>query len=205
MTPHKSDKSKATEKDMPSQRFEEDNTLATTAAPEEPTAQEYQALQQQLETLTQSLKEAQDKAESHWERLLRKEAEYQNGLRRAEQDVENARKFSIEKFAGEMLQVLDSLGQGASYAENGQASVKDLIEGMKLTESVILSVFEKFNITPIDPLGEAFNPAFHEAISMQETNEVPPNQVVMVVQKGYMLHNRLLRPARVVVSKAVST
>lgn len=193
------DKSKMKEPTMPSQRFEEatpnqdDSILPFPSDPKE--------LHNQLETLNNALLEAQEKASSYWERLLRKEAEFQNLLKRAELDAENARKSAIERFAGELIQVLDSLDQGLGYAQNDKVTLEDLKQGMLLTQTALMSVFEKQGIQVIDPQGQTFDPKFHEALSVQETNDVSPNTVLAVIQKGYMLQNRLLRPARVVVSK----
>lgn len=155
-------------------------------------------LQQQIDTLNQALKESREKEASYWERLLRKEADIQNMHKRNQQEVENARKFAVERFAHEMLQILDSLEQGLNFS---QQSVSDLMEGMKLTRTLLLNIFEKQGINILNPQGEWFDPNYHEAISMQETAEVEPNRIVHVVQKGYVLNNRLLRAARVVVAK----
>ncbi len=152
-------------------------------------------LHREIESLGKSLLEAQDKAEENWQRLLRKEAELQNIQRRMQQEIDNTRKFAIERFASEILEVVDSLEQGINF--------KDAPEGMKLTYSLLLSVLAKEHITPIEPkLGEVFNPSFHEAMAMQPTAEFEPNKIVTVIQKGYMLNDRLLRPARVIVAKA---
>lgn len=159
-------------------------------------------LTSQIDTLNKALKEAQEKAESHWERLLRKEAEMKNLERRHEQEISSARKFAIERFAEALLPVLDSFDQGIAFSQSGQGSLQDLLKGMELTKDVLLGVLDKHGITLIDPQNEMFNPNFHEAISIQETAEVEPNRIVAVVQKGYVLNDRLLRPARVVVAKA---
>lgn len=215
MAPHKSNKfptdkpNKPSEEKTPAQRFEDDeHLLGTRVLPEDvslPSPDNVNELHYQIETLTKSLKEAQEKADSHWERLLRKEAEFQNLQRRMQQDVDNTRKFAIERFAAEILEVLDSLERGLNFSQNNQATVKDLMEGMGLTHSVLLNALDKQGIKPIDPAeGEAFDPTYHEAIAMHDTNDIPPNRVVKVVQKGYMLQNRLLRPARVVVSRAAT-
>jgi len=160
-------------------------------------------LHEQIETLSKSLAEYQEKAQDSWDRLLRKEAELQNVQKRAQQDIENAKKFAIERFAQDLLQVLDSLEHGVNYAQTGQTAVKDLHDGMVLTQSILKNTMENHAIKEIDPeVGATFDPHFHEAISMQETKEMDPNRIVQVVQKGYVLQSRLLRPARVIVSKA---
>ena len=159
-------------------------------------------MHEQIETLNKALQEAQEKANTNWERLLRKEADLQNVQRRAEEDVEKAKKFALERFAGDLLQVLDALEQGLSFANNGKVTVDTLIEGMKLTQNSLMNVLEKYGITELNPVGEPFNPSFQEALTMQATDEIAPNHVLQVVQKGYLLNQRLLRPARVIVSKA---
>ena len=159
----------------------------------------------QVETLTKALQEEQEKAASHWERLLRKEADLQNIQRRALQDVENAKTKGIERMASSLLDVLDSFEQGLIFAKSGKASIEDLIQGMDMTYNSLLGAFEKNGIQVIDPQDEPFNPTFHEAISLQESSDIKPNTVVAVAQKGYAIGQRLIRPARVVVSKAPQT
>lgn len=166
-------------------------------SPDDPSEQH-----EQIETLNKALQEAQAKADAHWERLLRKEAELQNIQRRAEQDVDSARKFAIERFAGELLSVMDALEQGLAYSGNTTVTVEALVEGMKLTQTSLMGALEKQGITEINPIGEPFDPTYQEALTMQVTDTVTPNHVVQVVQKGYLLNQRLLRPARVIVSKA---
>lgn len=163
-------------------------------------------LHHQIDTLNQALQEAQEKVSTYWERLLRQEAALQNTEKRAAIDCENARKFALEKFGQDLLTVMDSLDQGLAYANNGQATVEQLIDGMNLISHALLDVFSKHGIQLIAPKeGEAFNPSFHEGLSMQEHPTIKSNHIIQVIQNGYMLHNRLLRPARVVVSKAVSS
>lgn len=193
------------DKDMPSQRFENSPSESRIISEDAqlPSPDNIDELHDQIATLSKALQEAQEKVASHWDRLLRREAEFQNLEKRSQEDLEKARKFAIERFAAELLEVMDSLEQGLSFAEQGKVSVEDLLKGMQLTHSVLLNALDKQGIKTIAPeIGEAFNPTYHEAISIQQTAEVPPNQIVAVVQKGYMLNNRLLRPARVVVSRA---
>lgn len=185
--------------DAPSQRFEEDFPVVNDdhlLAPDD-----NKELHDQIEVLNKALKEAQEKTDENWERLVRKEAELQNLIKRSEQEIDNARKFAIERFAGEMLSVLDSLDQGLAYSQTDNITIEHLVEGIKLTHSVFINAMDKHGIKPIDPaVGEVFNPAFHEAISIQPSAELEPNRILAVVQKGYMLQNRLLRPARVMVT-----
>jgi molecular chaperone GrpE len=197
-----SDKKQAAE-GAPSPRFAEDFPVKEDhlLAPDD-----MNELQDQIAVLNKTLRETQETASNNWERLVRKEAELQNLVKRSEQDVENARKYAIERFAGELLQVLDSLDQGLAYSQSDNITVEHLVEGVKLTYSSFMNALEKQGIKLVDPApGEVFNPTFQEAISIQETNELEPNRIVATVQKGYMLQNRLLRPARVVVSKAPTT
>lgn len=201
--PHPDNKNK--EENVPSQRFEDDNLLGSRIISEEaslPSPDNTTELHIQVDTLSKALSEMQEKVADYWDRLLRKEADMQNLQKRMQDEIEKTRKFAIERFASEILQVLDSIEQGLNFAQSGNVTTETLMEGMKITQSVLMNSLDKQGIVVINPEGEAFNPTFHEAISVQETTEVPPNKVLVVVQKGYMLNNRLLRPARVVVSKA---
>ncbi len=147
-----------------------------------------------------ALEEAKQKAEENWNLFLRTRADMDNIRRRAQLDNENARKFAIEKFARELLVVIDSLEHGILVAEKaGDAAYK---EGMVLTLKLFLDILEKFEIKRLDPKDEVFDPSKHEAISMQENSELAPNTVVVVAQAGFILNDRVLRPARVVVTKA---
>lgn len=125
-------------------------------------------------------------------------AEGENIRRRASDDIEKARKFALEKFSGELLAVKDSL-DGALAVEN--ATIESYKNGVELTAKQLLSVFEKFNIAEVNPLGEKFDPNKHQAISMLES-DAEPNSVITVLQKGYTLNERVLRPALVMVAKA---
>jgi molecular chaperone GrpE len=153
-------------------------------------------------TLTALLEDARGKADEHWDQCLRLQAELENTRKRAERDLASAHKFALERIAGELLPVRDSMEMGlqAAGAENG--AVGKLREGMELTLQLLTRVLEKFEIREVNPVGEPFNPEFHQAMSIQERTDVAPNTVAVVVQKGYTLHGRLLRPAMVIVSKA---
>jgi len=143
------------------------------------------------------LAELQAKADENWERYVRASAETENVRKRAARDVENAHKFALERFGKELLGVKDTLEMGV--AADG-ASIESLTEGSNATLKLFGSVLERFGIVEIDPEGEPFDPEFHEAISMQPSDDVEPNSVLKVVQKGYTLNGRLLRPAMVIVS-----
>ena len=148
--------------------------------------------------LKQQLEEAQSKAEKHWELYLSAQAETENARRRAEKDVESAHKFGLEKFAMELLGVKDSLELGLSANDTDAEKLK---EGTALTLKMLTQVMEKFNIAVIDPVGEAFDPNLHQAMTTQPSTEYAPNTVISVMQKGYLLNDRLLRPAMVIVAK----
>lgn len=145
----------------------------------------------------EDLAELQAKADENWERYMRAAAETENVRKRSTRDVENAHKFALERFGKELLGVKDTLEMG--LAAEG-ASVESLIEGSDATLKMFGSVLERFGIVEIDPAGEPFDPEFHEAISMQPSADVEPNSVLTVVQKGYTLNGRLLRPAMVIVA-----
>ena len=136
---------------------------------------------------------------------LRAQADAQNVQRRAEQDVERARKFALEQFAKELLAVVDNM-ERALQATDGLDDdvVKPITEGVELTLKSFLAALKKFNVEVVDPQGEPFDPNLHQAMSMVENNDVEPNSVIAVMQKGYTLNGRLLRPAMVMVSKAAS-
>jgi molecular chaperone GrpE len=144
------------------------------------------------------LEQAQSKAEENWDRYLRTAAELENVRKRATRDVENAHRFALERFGRELLAVRDSLEMGLAVAD--KASVESLIEGSEATLKVLSTTMKQFGIEELDPAGEPFDPEFHEAISMQPSDDVEPGSVVAVVQKGYSLNGRLLRPAMVVVA-----
>jgi molecular chaperone GrpE len=150
------------------------------------------------------LTDARTKADEHWEQCLRLQAELENLRKRSARDLAQAHKFALEKFAAELLPVRDSLEMGVAAAAEESASVEHLREGSELTLKMLTSALEKFNIVEINPLNEKFNPEYHEAMSMQERADVAPNTVVTVVQKGYLLNDRLIRPAMVIVSRAAA-
>jgi len=152
------------------------------------------------EELHALLTDARAKADEHWDQCLRLQAEIENLRKRNERDLANAHKFALERFANELLPVKDSLEMGLLAAAE-HAGVDKLKEGSELTLKMLSNAMEKFNIREINPLNEKFNPEYHEAMSMQERQDVAPNTVVTVVQKGYLLNDRLIRPAMVIVSR----
>jgi molecular chaperone GrpE len=154
------------------------------------------------EDLTGMLEDARNKADEHWNQCLRLQADIENLTKRAERDVANAHKFALERFAQDLLPVRDSLEMGLSASVQENTDLEKLREGVDLTLQMLTGVLDKFGITEVNPENEAFNPDFHQAMSMQERDDVAPNTVVTVVQKGYLLNERLIRPAMVIVSKA---
>ncbi len=133
---------------------------------------------------------------------LRAQADAQNVKRRAEQDVEKARKFALESFARELLPVVDNMERALEATAGHDEAVKPITEGVELTLKSLLDALKKFHIEAVDPQGEPFDPNLHQAMSMVENDAVEPNSVIAVMQKGYTLNGRLLRPAMVMVSKA---
>ncbi len=149
-------------------------------------------------SLEAQLEAAQAKASENWDQFLRTKAEMENLRRRHQKDIENAHKFGIEKLVNELLPVIDSMDLGLASED---ASAESLREGMELTMNMLKKMMEKLGIEEINPLHEKFDPDKHQAMSMQPSAEVEPNTVITVMQKGYSLNNRLLRPAMVMVSK----
>ncbi|RZI90181.1 MAG: nucleotide exchange factor GrpE [Pseudomonas sp.] len=133
---------------------------------------------------------------------LRAVADLQNVRRRAEQDVEKAHKFALEKFASDLLPVIDSLERGLELSSADDETIKPMRDGIELTLKMFSDTLKRYNLEAIDPHGEPFNAEHHQAMAMQESADAEPNSVLKVFQKGYMLNGRLLRPAMVVVSKA---
>lgn len=156
-----------------------------------------------IEELEQRLGEATRKAEEHWDRFVRAQAEVENVRRRAERDLRNAHKFALERFAKELLAVVDSLELGLQAATGSDVNADGLREGMELTLKQFCAALERFDVKSVDPMGERFNPEFHQAMATEPSADAEPNTVVRVFQKGYLLHDRLLRPALVVVAQPV--
>lgn len=174
-----------------------DNVEEVAAADQPAADAESLSPEAQIEALQEKLSKTKDDA-------LRTLAEAQNIRRRSEKDVENARKFALEKFAGELLAVTDNLERALDLADKENEAVKPLAEGIELTQKSLVDTLEKFNVVQLDPLGEPFDPQFHQAMSMVENPDVEPNTVTVVMQKGYTINERLLRPAMVMVSKAAA-
>lgn len=142
--------------------------------------------------------ELQAKVDENWDKYLRAAAELENVRKRAARDVEHAHKFALERFASELLAVLDSLEMGLAAGE--AADVESLLEGKEATLKQLRTVMERFGVEEVEPLGEPFDPELHEAMTVQPSPDAEPGSVLTVFQKGYTLNGRLLRPARVVVA-----
>lgn len=150
-----------------------------------------------VQVLEEQLAAAQDQS-------LRVAADLQNVRRRAEQDVEKAHKFALEKFAGDLLPIVDSLERGLDLSNPDDESIRPMREGIELTLKMFNDTLKRYQLEAVDPHGQPFNAEHHQAMAMQESVDVEPNSVLKVFQKGYQLNGRLLRPAMVVVSKAPS-
>ena len=156
--------------------------------------------------LSKELEEAQKKAAENWDLFLRTRADAENMRRRALVDIENAHKYATEKFARELLAVVDSLELGIEALIGSDKAIEtSVLEGVQLTYKLLLDTLEKFGIQQMNPLNQSFDPKLHEALSTQPNNEIEPNKVLLVVQKGFLMHDRLLRPARVIVSRAIES
>ncbi|QSX38218.1 nucleotide exchange factor GrpE [Shewanella sedimentimangrovi] len=153
-----------------------------------------------VEELEQALAAAEAKVEEQKDSVIRAAAEVDNIRRRAAMDVEKANKFALEKFANELLPVLDNMERALAGGSSDDAS-KAMMEGVELTFKSLLTAVEKFGVKAVDPMGQAFNPDQHQAIGMQPSNDFPANTVMLVMQKGYELNGRLLRPAMVMISQ----
>ena len=151
-----------------------------------------------VQSLEEQLAAAQDQS-------LRMAADLQNVRRRAEQDVEKAHKFALEKFANDLLPVVDSLERGLELTSAVDEASKAIREGMELTLKLFLDTLKRHQLEAVDPHGAPINPEHHQAMAMEESIHAEPNTVLKVFQKGYLLNGRLLRPAMVVVSKAPLT
>ncbi|MGD9300716.1 MAG: nucleotide exchange factor GrpE [Desulfobacterales bacterium] len=147
--------------------------------------------------------EAKDKeAQENYDRLLRVSAEFENYKKRASRELKEFRKFANQSLIKEMLSVIDNLELAMNSANGHKTVDQSLLQGLEMTYKEILKVFEKFNVKPIEAKGQIFDPAFHEAVMQEETDEVADNTVINELQKGYMIHDRLLRPSMVVVARA---
>ncbi|MGB0466231.1 MAG: nucleotide exchange factor GrpE [Pontibacterium sp.] len=164
------------------------------------TAEEAEPELQSIAELMSQLDVAQAEVATLKDQMLRGQADVQNVRRRAEQDVEKAHKFALEKFANEMLAIVDNLERALDAAGDDE-STASLREGVEMTLNMFVGGLAKFNVEQVNPVGAAFDPALHQAMSMVPSEDAAPNTVVAVMQKGYTLHGRLLRPAMVMVAQ----
>jgi molecular chaperone GrpE len=158
----------------------------------------------ELERLQQALAEAEERAKTHWEQYLRAVAELDNVRKRAQRDIESANRYGLEKFAAELLPVRDSLELALQAVQGtGRGADPDsLRQGQEATLQLLTKALEKIGVSAINPVGQPFDPTRHEAMLAQESRTAEPNSVLQVLQTGYELNGRVLRPARVIVSKA---
>jgi molecular chaperone GrpE len=157
------------------------------------------------ETLKAALAEAQAKAAENWDKALRATAELENVRRRVERESATLQKYALERILTDLVTVNDSLELALKAVAGETEETRKHLEGIELTHKQLWQALERHGVTLVDPQGQPFNPELHEAVSMVESAEIGPGHVVSVMQKGYRLHDRLLRPAMVVVSKAVPT
>ncbi len=185
-------------------RHEDPEKELRDAINEEPAEQPKQP-EETAEVTPDEVEALRGQAKEYQEQMLRTHAEMQNVRRRAEIDVEKAHKFAVEKFVKELLPVADSLEKAVENTEGKEASselVATIREGAEMTLNLFMNSLRKFNVAQLNPVGEPFDPQLHEAMSMVSSPDAEPNSVVAVVQKGYTLNERLVRPAMVVIAKA---
>lgn len=180
--------------------IEDEQTIEESTSEDIPAEEQLESPEKSADSLEAQLEDAQAKASENWDHFLRAKAEMDNLRRRNTIDVENAHKYGTEKLVTELLPVLDSMAMGLASED---ASTEHMREGMELTMKMLETMMEKTGIEQIDPLNEKFDPEKHQAMTMQPNADVEPNTVIAVMQKGYALNERLIRPAMVMVSKAV--
>ena len=162
-------------------------------------------LQQAAIDYEAELDAARQEAQQHYDRLLRVSAEFDNYKKRTAKELAEFRKFSNESLIKELLPVVDNLERAVSHAAGESDSIGSFVEGVEMTLKELHKVFARHQVMPIEAIGQPFDPCFHQAVMQLETSEHPANTVVQELQKGYTIHDRLLRPAMVVVSKSNST
>lgn len=177
---------KKQDQDESVEKTEDENIETTTQEP-------------QADDLQTQLEEAQQSTKDNWDKVLRAQAEMENLKRRNAKDLENAHKFALDSFVKALLEVKDSLTMGLKIAQEDSASVESITEGLEMTDKVFTSTLEKFGVETINPKGEAFNPEFHEAVTMLPMPDQESNSVLEVIQAGFTLNGRLVRPAMVIV------
>ncbi|GBC63394.1 nucleotide exchange factor GrpE [Desulfonema ishimotonii] len=155
-----------------------------------------------VRVLKEELEAASRESEASQERFVRLYAEFDNYKKRSARELQDFRKFANESLIRELLPVIDNLERAIQSSDGSEAAANCIVEGVDMTRKGILEVFEKYHVTPVESLGTPFDPSFHEAVGQEESEEHPDNIVVREFQKGYLLHDRLIRPAMVIVSKA---
>jgi molecular chaperone GrpE len=191
--------------DQEAQKVKDASAQAAASKPSDTQAGEEERMRNEEEGLFDSeadleaqIRDAEKRAQESHELLLRVRADMENLRKRTQKDLENAHKYGIEKFVAELLPVMDSMEMGLAAED---VTVESLREGMELTRNMMQKALEKFGVEAVDPMNERFNPDHHQAMSMQPAADVEPNTVIGVMQKGYLLNNRLVRPAMVMVSR----
>ena len=174
---------------------------AAVEAAEQHEADQEQSPEAEIAMLYAELEAAKQTIADQKDSVVRAAADVDNIRRRAAQDVEKAHKFALEKFANELLPVIDNLERAIEFSDKENETLKPLLEGIDMTVKSFNDAVAKFGVEIVNPQGEQFNPDFHQAMSIQPSNDVTPNTVLAVMQKGYTLNGRLLRPAMVMVSK----
>ena len=187
------------EQNTPNEQVSDDIEMEQAQTQDAGTAETVDLRDERIAELEVQLAEAQGGVR---EAQIRAQAEIENIRRRAEQDVEKAHKFALEKFANELLPVIDSLERALEVADKTNPELTSMVEGIELTLKSLLGAVRKFGVEVIGDVNVPFNPELHQAMSMMESEDVAPNHVMMVMQRGYSLNGRLLRPAMVAVAKA---
>ncbi len=189
-----------TEADQPETNADE--TSSDQAADKASAVDQDELPEQDLES---KLNAAQEQAQENYDRLLRLSAEFDNYKKRTSREMRDVVRYANEKLLKELLGIVDNLERAIDSANQDTPSDASLVEGINLTLSEVLKILQRYDVQPVKALGETFDPAFHQAMMQQEVEDQPANMVVQEMQKGYVMHDRLLRPAMVVVSKAKDT
>ena len=191
--------------EQPNIEADEEHSLATEADQqahlEDVVPEAAEAVAEAEESVEQQLEKAQETIKDYWDQMMRLRAEIENNLKRTERDLENAHKYALKNFVENLLPIIDSMEMGQTAAEADNATLESIREGSALTMNMFMQVLEKNGLEQIDPLGERFDPEKHQAISMIEAEDTESNVIIEVMQKGFLLNERLVRPAMVVVAK----
>jgi molecular chaperone GrpE len=178
-----------------------DESKTESDVPREPEPADDANGEDSVQTLRDKLIEKEKEAQDTYDRLLRVSAEFDNYKKRSSREMADFRKYANQSLLKEMLSVVDNLELAIQSAGEKNGHEFSLVEGLNMTLQEMLRIFEKFNVTPVESVGQPFDPAFHEAMMQEKTDEYPENTVIREMQKGYTIHDRLLRPAMVVVAK----